>query len=722
VASPGFGPDMSATPRQPAALTAELDIGSPRTVPQSSVHAGGKVTRGKFAVRSESNSGTAGFVVRKSDGSAGRFVLTCAHVLGGPSIAQGLAKDYEDAVYSPELSKCLIEWNSPIGKVVDTTLAPLAPMGAQIEQFISIGGATFGVDAALVELASDASADNVIPKIGPIAGVRDLITEWNLAPTGEVKFDPTRQLTVQKYGATTGYTSGKLTGLTPRKVAASDGSLIDAFVLEITADSGVSPTSADYELDIEAFQAQAQISNPQMVLDLFKGAAVTASLLGSDKTTLRVTGAQFSLPGDSGSPVLDNNKQLIGFLARGAVTNPPIYVVDQGAVDVYVGISYAILAPAALQYLKVEMLPNTQNASTAATISPGMPIRAQYSRPGVAMVEETLAAIATSEEGALIYAIVRPHYAEIHNLIVNNRQVAVSWHRARGAAFANALIRSSRSGDFTVPTVVDGTSLVDAVTQMRNVLLANGGESLRATIRDYDPWLLQLSRKGRVLHIHNVSGIPGTAGALVRDRRGNHYLLSNHHVVFGRNGREGHPIWATPAPTDHCSTAPVIVGHATGGTIGHSVCRGETYFVDCALVKLESPDRFPPWLRAALAGPWPTGAAAAIPDLQVIKHGPTTGTTTGAITDAAYPDSALIEQRTVRAPNQLLIRSIDPDLNFAAPGDSGAAVVDRRGLIVGVLWGSNAAGEGVACPIEPVLATLDVVLAPCHPDLQGELL
>lgn len=692
-----------------------------RTLPQASVHAGKMITRGKFGVHSESNSGTAALIVRKTDGSPGRFVLTCAHVLGGPSIAQGLAKEYEDVVYSTALSKCIIEWNSPVGKVVDNTLVQPTPLAAGIEQYIAIDGTNFGVDCALIELSTDASADNVVEEIGAIAGVRDLITEWNLQPTGAIKFDPSRQLAVQKYGATTDYTKGTLTGLTPRTVTAKDGSQMNAFVLEI-AGSG-NPKTITYNLDMDRITKQDNtLTNPQMVADQFKNSPATASIVGSDNKTLQVTATNFSLPGDSGSPVVDSNKKLIGILARGAYV--PIYEVGKDdQVDVYTGTSYAILISAALQYLNVEMLPNTQNASGRAAVRPGMTIRARHGRdPETELPDETLSAIAGSEEGALLYAIVRPHFAEIRDLITSNRQVAVMWHRARGAGFANALIRSTQFDGFEVPAAIDGTSLVDALACMRDVLFTQGSESLQATICDFDPWLLKLSRKDRLLQIHNASGIPGTASAIVRDHRGSRYLLSNHHVVFGPHGRPGDPIWANPSQGDHSpSTSSVLVGRAAGGRIGAVVCGAETYFVDSALVALDACDEFPPWLRAIFAGPWPTAAATAVPGLEVVKHGPATGRTSGAVADVAYPDTAVVEQQEVPAPNQLLIRSNAAELNYAARGDSGAAVVDGCGRIVGMLWGCNETGDGVACPIEPVLSALDVALAPCPPEIQGVL-
>jgi hypothetical protein len=135
---------------------------------------------------------------------------------------------------------------------------------------------------------------------------------------------------------------------------------------------------------------------------------------------------------------------------------------------------------------------------------------------------------------------------------------------------------------------------------------------------------------------------------------------------------------------------------------------GDTYFVDCALTSLDGEETFPAWLEEALAALPAYTIPEAGPGLEVSKRGATTGTTQGILVDVAYPDLPVIEGRAWQAPGQLLIDSRDPLLNFSAPGDSGAAVVDAAGAVIGLLWGSNDFGQGIACPIAPVFACLDV--------------
>lgn len=104
-------------------------------------------------------------------------------------------------------------------------------------------------------------------------------------------------------------------------------------------------------------------------------------------------------------------------------------------------------------------------------------------------------------------------------------------------------------------------------------------------------------------------------------------------------------------------------------------------------------------------------AGSAVPGEAVRKIGAATGLTVGTVVDVAYPDVAAIENRVYAAPRQILIRAAHGQA-FSSEGDSGAAVVNTREEVVGLLWGTTARGEGVACHIEPALRALDISLVP----------
>jgi hypothetical protein len=208
------------------------------------------------------------------------------------------------------------------------------------------------------------------------------------------------------------------------------------------------------------------------------------------------------------------------------------------------------------------------------------------------------------------------------------------------------------------------------------------------------------------LRIANARGVPGTAGPVVTDRAGARFVLANHHVLYGEGAVPGDRVWALPPEDGHGEHTVAYLGRARGGTIGRVTFRDEAVFVDCALIELAS--ELPEWL--AIGTNSERGVAAARPGLEVVKHGARTGTTHGVIADVAYPDRPYVEGRVWIAENQLLIESREPDLVFSGPGDSGAGITDELGRIVGLLWGSNANGQGIACPIEAVLHALEVSL------------
>lgn len=212
------------------------------------------------------------------------------------------------------------------------------------------------------------------------------------------------------------------------------------------------------------------------------------------------------------------------------------------------------------------------------------------------------------------------------------------------------------------------------------------------------------------LSIASAFGVPGTAGAIVTDTTGALFLLSNHHVVFGGGAKAGDCVWGFPSNCgdDH---NVALLGWGRRGQIGRVTWECDTIFVDCALVELANVSTYPDWLHRALKCDWPIETAEPEPGMRVVKNGASTGATKGILVDVAYPDCPFIGDRAWTAPGQLLIESVDSTLNFSGPGDSGALLLDDRGRMLGLLWGSNTGGQGIACPIMPVLDCLGVTPA-----------
>ncbi|RKT09342.1 hypothetical protein BX285_6429 [Streptomyces sp. 1114.5] len=700
-----------------------------RVVPHSSkpdVHAGEQLTRGKVG---RFGTGSAGLIVRKTGGQ-GRYVLTCGHVLG-KSPPDGTSAEF-NLVYSPELSKCCgYECSNPIGSVVPGTLPKVK--SDSIQNMIKIGQVNFAVDAALVELDPKTEATNDVPKIGRISRVRDLISEWSLSSAQPTAGDlpPERQIAVRKYGAKTGLTTGKIMALreVPIKEESGNGQITGQawlFEVQVVASAGQQSVH-EYMLDMARHLAEDPTSTPNSIAARFAGSGLTVTLGGSaDSPTLVVKGAQFSQPGDSGAPVVDGDGKVVGILTSGV--RQDIFVVGQhDAVEILTGQSHVLFLDPVFRFLQVELLPPALSSAGRPVAVPGMPIT--RTRPvDWSAVRTAWAAVEGSELGARLGALVRRHMHEVRHLVHHNRRVMVTWHRCKGPAFVNIALNTADQPRWPLPAEVDGVTPLQALHAMRDVLLAEGSASLRADIAEHQERVLDLAGRTTsildlllepapatppaAVRIVNSRGVPGVAGALVRDPRGVTYLLASHHVVFGAGAEEGDPVWALPPSADLVDPVdraePALLGRARRGHLGLVESAGRDCFVDGALIELDLVAEQPAWLRDTLAGAWPTAAGRAEPGTAVHKRGAATGLTQGTVLDVAYPDRPFIDGREWTAPGQLLVASRDPGRAFSAPGDSGAPLLDDRGHLLGLLWGATAAGDGVACPAEPLLHHLGV--------------
>jgi len=76
------------------------------------------------------------------------------------------------------------------------------------------------------------------------------------------------------------------------------------------------------------------------------------------------------------------------------------------------------------------------------------------------------------------------------------------------------------------------------------------------------------------------------------------------------------------------------------------------------------------------------------------------------LVDTEHREPMLIDGQVLEAPGQLLVDPANPAVDFSAPGDSGAALLDGAGRMVGLVWGATRDGQGIACPIAPVLEYL----------------
>lgn len=208
------------------------------------------------------------------------------------------------------------------------------------------------------------------------------------------------------------------------------------------------------------------------------------------------------------------------------------------------------------------------------------------------------------------------------------------------------------------------------------------------------------------LYIANCKGIPGTAGCVAwegPDQK--ERLLSNYHVLCGHGAEPGDKVFEVLSTGDKPTFKHL--GKTAAGHFGIIETAEGRRFIDAALVETEDPLALQDKRHLRVKGM----ASAQIGET-VHKTGAISGFTTGIITDIVYPEQAQLDYDIHPAPGQILIRPLSPTDAFSAPGDSGSAVVNADGRIVGLLWGLNTRGEGIACHIAPVASQLNLCFDP----------
>jgi hypothetical protein len=182
-------------------------------------------------------------------------------------------------------------------------------------------------------------------------------------------------------------------------------------------------------------------------------------------------------------------------------------------------------------------------------------------------------------------------------------------------------------------------------------------------------------------------------------------LLTTWHTLFARHASWQDTIWLVTEVLGVRGYRQL--GRTLLGRIGTLRFEGEDYFVDCAAGSCSG--------LSSTAGDGVSSALPAIAGVDrarvgaaVTKAGAATGTTRGIVVDTAYCASVCIDGRMQAAPRQLLVCPVDGSEAFSDLGDSGALVVDGQRRAIGLLWGTTARGEGVACPIGPVLHALNI--------------
>lgn len=306
------------------------------------------------------------------------------------------------------------------------------------------GPATFHgseTDCAIARLNGKRPFSNEIPFIGMIAGT---------PPAGD--FGVVVGSEVEKVGVGTGHTKGiiiKSPAITQRY---RGGAAIPEILLPYSG-------SADESLDL-----------PQSINQLF--------------ITPKPGFPKFAEGGDSGSVVVNNQKQVIGLISRKIDVDADIRKLLKLAGHVKaVGIANPIHK--VLSAMNIEIPPNY--SSTNLTHGEILEMQNHAVWEEERRFREEINSLRRQVEatplGKTLMSEIDVHQEEIFRLVNRQRRIMVTWRRHRGPAFSAHCLRCLRESDHKVPHDIEGISRTALITAMAEVLSTHGSEQLREVIK-----------------------------------------------------------------------------------------------------------------------------------------------------------------------------------------------------------------------------------------------
>lgn len=195
------------------------------------------------------------------------------------------------------------------------------------------------------------------------------------------------------------------------------------------------------------------------------------------------------------------------------------------------------------------------------------------------------------------------------------------------------------------------------------------------------------------------------------------YLMSNQHVLVGYQGSVGKLVGQPSAPCDLCCCKCCDVATVTAASgMVPSPPGGTPNTVDAAIARLKGQnagETVTPYTNLIVdIGPIFGSATAAFGD-PVRKRGRTSLVTNGTIASTTFSNTVTLTQDpsppTAVYTDCLDISPAAPTTDWSSGGDSGSAVVNATGQVVGLHFGGNGT-SGQACKIGNITSRLNVAV------------
>jgi hypothetical protein len=185
----------------------------------------------------------------------------------------------------------------------------------------------------------------------------------------------------------------------------------------------------------------------------------------------------FGAKGDSGSAIVNEQRQLVGILCAQSGLNPTQTV----AAHIHPVIDYLDITPI------TEAHPPKAPAGQARADTAGL------FASGVNETGRLRERLLATPRGTALYERAFAHRLEVTRLVNTCRPVTVAWHRGQGPAFLNRAINNLRTPDVALPRSIAGVGRADLLRRMREELHRHGSDALRAALDAHGGELIALA-------------------------------------------------------------------------------------------------------------------------------------------------------------------------------------------------------------------------------------
>jgi hypothetical protein len=220
------------------------------------------------------------------------------------------------------------------------------------------------------------------------------------------------------------------------------------------------------------------------------------------------TKTDFSLPGDSGSAVLNSEDKVVGILfggtsATAALNGSGIAFPIKALIDKFAGFEPA-------RKLELEVATAAKSGEER-TVPTAMAADEQPERMGIEAGRAIEEEIRESPKGKVYADVFQRHREEAAELVHGNRRVTLVWHRSGAAELFQWLVRVFRTPGEKVPDQIQGRPIRACLEDIAAALRRHGSSDLAADLDELLPALPDVSGLSKAEIVELLKGTESSA-------------------------------------------------------------------------------------------------------------------------------------------------------------------------------------------------------------------